>query len=237
MSRIGKNTKGYTIPLDKRLAADGRGLQDIQINDNFSKLADALYTTERVARDEVEQRTLMQRKVEQKEKAKAEQLLKEMAQRAREERSGFARPRASVPAAAAYASDPESDDAGDTAPARSVPPQVSGTRADDKNRATQQKELDDAYREREKVRRERQKERERDLRLSRMGTDTKAKYMSRMEERDVSERIALGLAQPTKQTGEAMYDARLFNQSQGLSSGLVRDDGKILLCCHCISRC
>lgn len=27
-----KNNKGYTIPLDKRLAADGRGLQDVSIN-------------------------------------------------------------------------------------------------------------------------------------------------------------------------------------------------------------
>merc|ERR1719450_802364 len=38
-----KNAKGYTIPLDKRLAADGRGLQQVHINENFSKLAEALY--------------------------------------------------------------------------------------------------------------------------------------------------------------------------------------------------
>ena len=37
-----KNPKGYTIPLDKRLAADGRGLQEVQINDNFAKLSEAL---------------------------------------------------------------------------------------------------------------------------------------------------------------------------------------------------
>ncbi|KAK1021070.1 mRNA splicing protein, partial [Friedmanniomyces endolithicus] len=30
-----KNPKGYTVPLDKRLAADGRGLQDVTINDKF----------------------------------------------------------------------------------------------------------------------------------------------------------------------------------------------------------
>ena len=35
-----KNIKGYTIPLDKRLAADGRGLQEVQISDNFPKLAE-----------------------------------------------------------------------------------------------------------------------------------------------------------------------------------------------------
>ncbi|TYJ29487.1 hypothetical protein E1A91_A06G071800v1 [Gossypium mustelinum] len=41
-----KNPKGYTIPLDKRLAADGRGLQEVQINDNFAKLSEALYVAE-----------------------------------------------------------------------------------------------------------------------------------------------------------------------------------------------
>merc|ERR1712060_630980 len=40
----------------------------------------------------------------------------------------------------------------------------------------------------------------------------------REEDRDVSERIALGqAAQPTSQ--EAMFDARLFNQSAGMDSG------------------
>ena len=37
-----KNAKGYTIPLDKRLAADGRGLQQNHINENFSKLAEVI---------------------------------------------------------------------------------------------------------------------------------------------------------------------------------------------------
>lgn len=42
--------QGYTIPLDKRLAADGRGLQDHTINDNFAKLAQSLYTADREVR-------------------------------------------------------------------------------------------------------------------------------------------------------------------------------------------
>lgn len=39
--------QGYTIPLDKRLAADGRGLQQVHINENFAKLAEALYIADR----------------------------------------------------------------------------------------------------------------------------------------------------------------------------------------------
>lgn len=40
-----KNPKGYIIPLDKRLAADGRGLQSMQINDKFAKFREALAVT------------------------------------------------------------------------------------------------------------------------------------------------------------------------------------------------
>ena len=43
--------KGYTIPLDKRLAADGRGLQDPRINDKFAKLAEALYIADRKVKE------------------------------------------------------------------------------------------------------------------------------------------------------------------------------------------
>lgn len=45
-----KNAKGYTIPLDKRLAADGRGLQETAINDNFAQFTEALYVAEQTAR-------------------------------------------------------------------------------------------------------------------------------------------------------------------------------------------
>lgn len=43
--------QGYTIPLDKRLAADGRGLQTVHINENFAKLAEALYIADRKVRN------------------------------------------------------------------------------------------------------------------------------------------------------------------------------------------
>jgi SNW domain-containing protein 1 len=49
-----KNAKGYTIPLDKRLATDGRGLQQVHINEKFAKMAEALYIADRKAREAVE---------------------------------------------------------------------------------------------------------------------------------------------------------------------------------------
>lgn len=78
-----KNAKGYTIPLDKRLAADGRGLQDVSINDNFAKLSEALYMADRHAREEVKSRSLMQQKIAQKDKEKKEEHLRQLAQKAR----------------------------------------------------------------------------------------------------------------------------------------------------------
>ena len=44
--------------------------------------------------------------------------------------------------------------------------------------------------------------------------------------RDISEKIALGLAKPTL-SKESMYDARLFNQSEGIGSGFRDEDGKL----------
>ncbi|RUS27663.1 SKIP/SNW domain-containing protein [Jimgerdemannia flammicorona] len=81
-----KNSKGYTIPLDKRLAADGRGLQEVTINDNFAKFSEALFAADRHAREEVRQRNLMAQKLAQKQKEAEEEKLRLLAQRAREER-------------------------------------------------------------------------------------------------------------------------------------------------------
>lgn len=87
-----KNAKGYTIPLDKRLAADGRGLQQVHINEKFAKMAEALYIADRKAREAVEARAQLEKKLAQKEKEKKEDMLRQMAQRARDERAGLRMP-------------------------------------------------------------------------------------------------------------------------------------------------
>lgn len=84
-----KNAKGYTIPLDKRLAADGRGVQKITINDNFARLSEALFVADRHARQEVKIRNEMATKVVEKEKRDKEDQLRALAQRARDERNGL----------------------------------------------------------------------------------------------------------------------------------------------------
>lgn len=159
-----KNAKGYTIPLDKRLAADGRGLQDVQINDNFAKLSEALALASRHAQDEVRQRALMQQKVAQKEKESKEQNLRALAQRARDERAGIVSSSTSG-AAAQDSGNARKQDSGSE----------SGSDEDSDDDEAKQK----AARERDALRKERQQEREKDLRMSRMGSEQKAKVMAR----------------------------------------------------------
>lgn len=75
--------------MDKRLAADGRGLQQLHINENFAKLAEALYIADRKAREAVETRAQLERKLAQKEKEQKEEHLRQLAQKARDERAGI----------------------------------------------------------------------------------------------------------------------------------------------------
>mmetsp|Transcript_45107 Transcript_45107/g.90378 ORF Transcript_45107/g.90378 Transcript_45107/m.90378 type:complete len:154 (+) Transcript_45107:1-462(+) len=51
----------------------------------------------------------------------------------------------------------------------------------------------------------------------------KKSRLTRDRDRDVSEKIALGLAQPSGQ--EMQFDQRLFNQTSGMDSGFGAEDG------------
>ncbi|KAF8228504.1 pre-mRNA-processing protein 45 [Tricholoma matsutake] len=200
-----KNHKGFTIPLDKRLAADGRGLQDIHINDNFAKFSEALFVADRHAREEVRQRSLMQQKLAQKEKASKEENLRMLAQRAREERGGVApKPTAQTQAAmkstlADYGSD-------------------SGSASESEG----SEEDEEARKIRDQMRQEKRREREREMRMNNMGTEQRAKQLARQQNRDISEKVALGLAKPTL-SKESMLDSRLFNQ-ESLSGNFADED-------------
>ncbi|KAI4130999.1 MAG: hypothetical protein LQ347_003159 [Umbilicaria vellea] len=195
-----KNPKGYTVPLDKRLAADGRGLQDVSINDKFAQFAEALFTADRHAREEVKQRALMQQKLAEKEKTQKEEHLRMLAQKAREERAGAGRHESRA-----------RSHTGSRSRSRSA---TSSSRSDSG--------YDEAAREREQMRRERRQEHEKQRRQARMGTERRIQMMAREQNRDISEKVALGLAKPTQST-EAMWDSRLFNQTSGFDTGFNED--------------
>jgi SNW domain-containing protein 1 len=60
------------------------------------------------------------------------------------------------------------------------------------------------------------------MRQKNMGHERRIQMMAREQNRDIGEKVALGLAKPT-QNKEAMYDSRLFNQSSGFAAGFNED--------------
>lgn len=202
-----KNSRGYTVPLDKRLAADGRSLQSHTINDKFSTLSEALYVAERKAREEVEQRAQIKKQLSQQEKEKKEEELRKVAEQKRRERAGYAQE-----------DEEEREDRNTRARSQSRRRQRAGSESGSEEEGEDEK----ARIEREKIRLERKRERERELRMEQSGIKTKR---MRDSDRDVSEKVALGMNVGNNLGGnESMFDQRLFNQEQGLTTGFGHED-------------
>jgi len=89
-----------------------------------------------------------------------------------------------------------------------------------KKRSREERDLEEAKKERDALRHQRKRELERDRRMEVAGK--KNSKSLRDEERDISEKIALGQAQPSAR--ETMFDQRLFNQTSGLDTGFGEED-------------
>ena len=87
-------------------------------------------------------------------------------------------------------------------------------------RTYKESESEREVRERDAIRSQRRREIIREDRMQRAGL--KKTKGERDQDRDISEKIALGQAQPTSR--EAMFDQRLFNQSSGLGHGFGDED-------------
>lgn len=236
-----KNTRGYTIPLDKRLAADGRGLRDdATINSQFAVLSESLYVAERQAREEVRTRASVQKRLVLDERERREGELRELANKARMERGGGGavasaappggmqaaagqqEPEAGVPQGASRRLPPDGDDAAEGATRRAGDRGADPAADDGDERARLG---------RDRLRAERRREREREYRLERAGkaddadrTEEELGKKRRLEDdRDVSEKIALG-THTGGGGGAGGVDARLYSQQAGLSSGFGAAD-------------
>jgi SNW domain-containing protein 1 len=283
-----KNNRGYTVPLDKRLASDATGLRDTCVSDKFAALAETMYTAERTAREEVEKRAQIQRTVSLKAKETKEKQLRELAARAREERAGFVSNRVdsgsqshvveSAPflsSSAEHGSDPvavgvpieesppqmtiggfvslgKTDSAGLSADApysdRAPPRRSRNSRFGIRdhisvhgsvvNLACEVANTDDVAR-RDAIREEARQRREREMRLRGRHEEADANFptlkrskLSRDQDRDLAERIALG-QRPGDGPGakEVMYDQRLFNEggrARGMAAGFGGEDADSL---------
>jgi len=185
-----KNAKGYTIPLEMRLSADGRTLQQHTINEKFAKLANSFYIAEKQARKEIEERSKIQKTMAYKDFLKQEEKMRDAAAQARTEKNKILETHTE-----------ERDEEG--------------------RKPTLTEEEEEAKKERDTFRYINKREQERDRRLD-VARSKKSKT-ARDAERDISEKIALGQAQPTA-SKESMYDQRLFNQTSGLESGFGDED-------------
>ena len=86
---MSNNPKGLVIPLDIRLANDGRNLREYQANQNFSKFADILALTEKNVRKEIDDRNKIAQSIQIAAAMKKEQELREAAKQARLERKSL----------------------------------------------------------------------------------------------------------------------------------------------------
>jgi SNW domain-containing protein 1 len=225
-----KNTRGYTIPLDKRLAADGRGLIDREINaTQFAALSESLLLAERQARAEVHVRANVQHKLAQLDAQERETQLRMLAQKARSERSqNKTNDDDSVE---------EDDDEDASLPESPKEPtnrastnaSVSSSSSSASVPSHKGKDPEDvvAARQREKLRVERKIQRERELRLEKLQATKKQKLE---QDRDVSEKIALGIHATgtgggTGNNDDDVVDTRLFHGGgAGMDSGFGRED-------------
>jgi SNW domain-containing protein 1 len=208
-----KNTRGYTIPLDKRLAADGRGLREHTINSNFGTLSESLYVAERQARTEVRMRAQVQKKMALQDKEQREGELRQLANQARLERGGAMKPAPAATAATTGVARDSSGAVSDRESVESVGPSAGRAVVDDT-------EDEVAAKQREQLRVERKREREREIRS---GNTQEAKKRKLEEERDVSEKIALGVHTGSGGAGGDV-DSRLYSQSAGMDSGFGAED-------------
>ena len=83
---ITKNPKGLVIPLDIRLANDGRNLKKTTINQNFLKFSQALAEAEKNSKYEIDLRNKIKQKLEIEEEMRKEKRIKDLARLTRNEK-------------------------------------------------------------------------------------------------------------------------------------------------------
>ncbi len=82
-----KNAKGYTIPIEMRLSADGRQLKQLTVNERHSQNVNALYMAERQARQELDERNKILQSISYKKFLLEEEEMRIKAKEAREEKN------------------------------------------------------------------------------------------------------------------------------------------------------
>jgi len=178
-----KNARGYTLPLEMRLAADGRTLQQHTINEKFAGFADSIYIGEKQVRKEIEERNRVLQSGAYHDYIRREEELGKKAKNAMQEKQ------------------------------RVLEEHMERGRADRDEKLTE-KELKEV-KQRDMISYIIEREKQQEIRQVTSG-HSKSKLL-RDQERDLSEKIALGQAQPS--SNDVIHDQSLYNQTGGLESG------------------
>ncbi len=163
------------------MQADGRGLQDTSVNERFANFADSMYAAERQARKEVEERNKVQETIRAAIAAKKEREIREAATLARAEKAGLM-----ASSISKFNSELRKDGESERGEDRRESEYIG------KKRSREERDLEEAKRERDQLRHQRKREIERDRRMEVAGK--KNSKSLRDDERDISEKIALGQA-------------------------------------------
>jgi SNW domain-containing protein 1 len=239
-----KNPKGYTIPIEMRLSADGRTLKTPTVNEKFSHFTNALHLSEKQAKKELQEKARIQRTLKYREMQKKEEEMRQRAREAREEKDKIFK-REEI-------EDSDSDSSSDESPKKRVfdkmlESELSSQKSHRKkkskkkskkskktkkikkkkskkskkklefNRPGQKVKLSKEERQRNIIRHTIKREAEREHRLSKVSSQ-KGK-MIREKERELAEKLALGQHVSGGNTGGLGFDDRLMNMDSGLDSG------------------
>ena len=199
---ISKNPKGLVIPLDIRLANDGRNLKEFQVNKNFSKFADVLFLAEKRARAEIEERNRIAESIQIKAELKKEEELREAAKQARLERKAI-----------------------NSGTSLSNISSVNTVRSDATaefllGKKNERDELIREKNERNQLRALRKKEIENDRKVEMLNNNNKRKFGNK--ERDINEKIALG-----ENIKGNLYDNKLYEKNINLNENDNSEDGDV----------
>ena len=207
---ISKNPKGLVIPLDIRLANDGRNQREYKVNKNFSKLSDVLFIAEKTARQEIEERNRIAETIQIQNSLKKEEELKEAAKQARLEKKSLN---------SNFSNSFNSKFSNKNENEKSIKNFNNVSKKDFNSdvllgNKKYREELVKEKKERDELRAIRKKEIERDRKIEIMNNYNK----NSLKNRDISEKIALNQAQPNL----PIVDGRIYNKE--IKNDLINDE-------------
>ena len=198
---MSNNPKGLVIPLDIRLANDGRNLREYKANKNFAKFADILAMTEKNVRKEIEERNKIAQSIQIAAAMKKEKELKEAAKQARMERKSFMNKNSNNNSSMVYSLD-TSD--------------ILSNKKGDNNYLLNNKRERSKEKEEEKERKERNELRE--IRKKEIEYERRAELIKKYEKegRDINDKILLG--QNNLINNNNVIDSRLYEIEGGIEN-------------------